>query len=381
MSNPVPLFDAKAQTKSLQVHLEEAFKRVLLSGQAIGGPEVTAFEAEFAQYCGAAAAVSCSSGSDALLLALKALDIGPGDEVIVPPFTFFASAGAVARLGATPVFVDIEADTYNIDPHQIENKITRNTRAIMVVHLFGQCCDMEPIWRVAERHNLPIIEDACQAIGSEYQGKRTGTLGSMACFSFYPTKNLGCFGDGGMVVTNDRDWADKMAALRNHGMKVRYHHDLMGWNGRFDAVQAALLRVKMPWLDRWVGARQCIARRYDTMFDESQLTHVLRKPIAKPYGTHTYNVYTVRVLNGQRDALREHLKNDGIGTEVYYPIPLHLQKALAYLGYETGEFPASERACREVLALPIYPELTIDQQRRVVQSCVSFVRQNVRLAA
>jgi dTDP-4-amino-4,6-dideoxygalactose transaminase len=380
-STNVPLFDAKTQVKALQPYLEDACRRVLLSGQAIGGPEVSALEQEVADYCGAAAAVACASGSDALSLCLAALDIGPGDEVILPPFTFFASAGAVARCGATPVFADIEADTYNIDPHQVENKITPRTRAIMAVHLYGQCCDMEALWRIAERHNLPIIEDACQAIGADYQGKRAGTLGSMACFSFYPTKNLGAYGDAGMVVTSDRDWADKMTALRNHGSHQRYYHELLGWNSRLDALQAALLRVKLPYLDKWCDGRAAIAKRYDRLIDEHQLGHLFKKPVVRSYGRHTFHQYVVRVQNGLRDALRDHLKKDSIGTEVYYPLCLHQQKAFLHLGYKAGDFPVSERAASEVMALPMFPELSLEQQKRVVQSCGNFIRSRLRLAA
>jgi dTDP-4-amino-4,6-dideoxygalactose transaminase len=380
-SIPVPLFDAKIQYKALHVNLEEAVKRVLASGQAIGGPEVEGLEQEIATYCGAAQAVACASGTDAISLALAALGIKAGDEVIVPPFTFFASAACVSRLGAKPVFVDIEPDTFNLDVHQVENKITPRTKAIMPVHLFGQSVDMEPLWHIAERHNLPLIEDAAQAIGTEYQGKRTGTLGAMACFSFYPTKNLGAYGDGGMVVTNDYEWAEKIRWLRNHGMKKRYYHEYMGWNSRLDAVQAALLRVKLQYLNLWIEARRAIAQRYHTMIDEHQLGHFLTKPVVKSFGKHTFNQYTVRVKNNQRDALREWLKADQIGTEIYYPVPLHLQKVYADLGHEKGDFPATEQACREVLSLPIFPELTIEQQRRVMSSCANFLRQQVRLAA
>lgn len=380
-AKPVPLFDAKIQNKALQIHLEDAFRRVLLSGQAIGGPEVEALEREIASYCGAARAVACASGSDALMLAMAAMDIGPGDEVILPPFTFFASAGSVSRLGAKPVFVDIDPETYNLDPHQVENKITPRTKAIMVVHLYGQCADMEPIWRVAERHDLPIIEDACQAIGSEYQGKRTGTLGSMACFSFYPTKNLGGFGDGGMIVLSDEEWADKLISLRNHGSKQRYYHELMGWNSRLDALQAALLRVKLAYLDKWCDARAAMAKRYDRLIEEHQLGYLLKKPTVRNYGRHTFHQYVVRVSNDLRDALRDHLKQNGIGSEIYYPLPLHQQKVFAALGYRAGDFPASERAAQEVMALPIFPELSLEQQRSVIGSCADFMRCRLRMAA
>ena len=377
----VPTFDVKIQTKALLPHLEAAVHRVLVSGQYIGGQEVQKFEEELAAYCGTARAVACASGSDALSLALAALGIGPGDEVILPTFTFFASAGAVARCGARPVFVDVESDTCNLDVHQVENKITPQTKAIMAVHLFGQCVDMEPLWQIAERHQLPIIEDAAQAIGAEYQRKRVGTLGSIACFSFYPTKNLGGFGDGGIVATNDPDWADAMVSLRNHGSRQRYFHEALGWNSRLDALQAALLRVKLPYLDKWCDARRAMAQRYDKLIDDLQLQHLLRRPGVRSFGRHVFHQYVVRVLSGQRDALREYLLKEGVGTEVYYPLPLHLQEVFRPLGHWRGNFPIAEKAATEVLAMPMFPELTIDQQRRVMQVCADFQRQKLRLAA
>jgi dTDP-4-amino-4,6-dideoxygalactose transaminase len=377
----VPLCDLQAQYRELESQLQEAVSRVLKSGQVILGPEVAALEQEVARYCGAGYAVGCSSGSDALSLALHALGVGPGDEVIVPPFTFFASVGAICRAGARPVFVDIDPVTYNLDPLQVEGKVTPRTRAIMAVHLYGQCVDMEPLWRVAERRELPIIEDAAQAIGAEYQEKRCGTLGAVACFSFYPTKNLGAFGDAGMVVTNDPEWAAHMTHLRVHGMETRYQHKYLGWNARLDAIQAALLRTKLPHLDRWVEARQEAARRYDALIDEYRLDQFLERPAVQPQRRHVFNQYVVRVANGQRDALVRHLKADQIGCEIYYPIPMHLQECLAYLGHCEGDFPASEKASRGVLALPMFAEITADQQRRVMQSCVNFLRQRVRLAA
>lgn len=377
----VPLCDVGAQYQALEEQLENAVCRVLKSGQVIGGPEVAGLEEEVARYCGAGYGVGCSSGSDALLLALSALGIGPGDEVILPPFTFFASAGAVCRLGARPVFADIDPVTFNIDPLQVENKITERTRAIMVVHLFGQCCDMDPIWHVSERHDVPIVEDAAQAIGAEYFGKRAGSLGALACFSFYPSKNLGGYGDGGMVVTSDPDWAAQIACLRNHGMEKRYHHELLGWNARLDALQAALLRVKLPYLDQWTKSRQAAASRYDGLIDEHHLGHFLKKPPVRPQRRHVFNQYVVRVAGGQRDSLVKHLKSEKIGCEIYYPIPLHLQHSLRHLGYGEGDFRASEEAARSVLALPMFPELTIDQQRRVIDSCASFLRRQARIAA
>jgi dTDP-4-amino-4,6-dideoxygalactose transaminase len=354
---------------------------VLASGQVILGPEVAALEEAVARYCGVGHAVGCASGTDALLLALQALEVGPGDEVILPTFTFFATAGSVCRCGARPVFVDIDPATYNLDPLQVENKITPRTRAILAVHLFGQCAEMEPLWHTAERHNLPIIEDAAQAIGAEYQGKRAGSLGAIGCFSFYPSKNLGAYGDAGMTVTADPDWAARMTCLRVHGMEPKYFHKYLGWNARLDALQAAVLRVKLPYLDEWIQGRQLAAQRYDAVIEEQHLTHFLQRPVVRPRRRHVFNQYVVRVAHGQRDALMRHLKAERIGCEIYYPVPLHRQECLAYLGYREGDFPASEEACRSVLALPMFPELTEEQQRRVIQSCAAFLRKQSRAAA
>jgi dTDP-4-amino-4,6-dideoxygalactose transaminase len=377
----VPLCDLQKQYQELKPELEAAALRVLNSGQVILGPEVAALEREVAQYCGAAHAVGCASGTDALLLALHALGVGPGDEVILPPFTFFATVGAVCRTGARPVFADIDPQSYNIDPHQVANKITSRTRAIIAVHLYGQCADMEQLWQVAERHQVPVVEDAAQALGAEYQGKRAGTLGSIACFSFYPSKNLGAYGDAGMVVTNDPEWAAHMACLRVHGMEPKYYHKYLGWNARLDALQAALLRVKLPHLDRWAEGRQAAARRYDALIDECHLGDFLSRPVVRPQRRHVFNQYVVRVARGQRDHLVKHLKEEQIGCEIYYPVPLHLQECLTDLGYSDGDFPASEQACREVLALPMFPEITADQQRRVIDSIAAFARQRGRAAA
>jgi dTDP-4-amino-4,6-dideoxygalactose transaminase len=377
----VPLCDLSGQYRALEAPLREALARVLASGQVILGPEVEALEQEIARYCGAGYAVGCGSGTDALLLALQALGIGPGDEVILPPFTFFASAGAVCRAGARPVFADIDDATFNLDPLQVESKITRRTRAIMAVHLFGQCMEMESLWRIAERHGLPIIEDAAQAIGAEYQGKRTGTLGAIACFSFYPSKNLGAYGDAGMTVTNDPAWAARMACLRVHGMEPKYYHKYLGWNARLDALQAAILRVKLPYLDRWIKARQDAAARYDALLDDYHLGHFLTRPAVCPDRRHVFNQYVIRVSQGQRDGLVRHLKAEKISCEIYYPLPLHRQECLAHLGYAAGDFPVSEDACQSVLALPMFPELTLDQQHRVINSCATFLRQQTRLAA
>jgi dTDP-4-amino-4,6-dideoxygalactose transaminase len=377
----VPLCDLQAQYGPLRPELEAAVARVLASGQVILGPEVAALEEEIACYCGASHGVGCGSGTDALSLALHALEIGPGDEVLLPTFTFFATAGCVARTGARPVFVDIDATTYNIDPYQVENKITPRTRAILVVHLFGQCADMAPLWQVAERHSLPIIEDAAQALGAEYGGKRAGSLGAIACLSFYPTKNLGAYGDAGMAVTSDPAWAAQMMRLRVHGMEPRYYHRYLGWNARIDALQACMLRVKLPHLEDWLADRQAAARRYDELIDEHHLTGFLERPTVRPSRRHTFNQYVVRVAGGQRDALVRHLKSEGIGCEIYYPLPLHLQECLSYLGYREGDFPAAEEACRCVLAFPMFPEITPQQQARVVGSCAGFLRKQVRRAA
>jgi dTDP-4-amino-4,6-dideoxygalactose transaminase len=377
----VPLCDLQTQYRELQPELLDAVARVLASGQVILGPEVERFEQEAAAYCRAGHGVGCGSGTDALLLALRALDIGPGDEVIVPTFTFFASAGSICRSGARPVFVDIDPVSCNLDPDQLESRLTSRTRAIMVVHLFGQCAAMEPIWRLAEQHSLLIIEDAAQAIGAEYQGKRAGTLGAMACFSFYPSKNLGTYGDAGLTVTNDPDWAARMKALRVHGMEERYHHRYLGWNARLDALHAAILRVKLRRLESWTMARQAAAQRYDALIDNYRLGSLLDRPRVLPERRHVFNQYVVRVTGGQRDALRRHLQAARIGCEIYYPIPLHLQECLTYLGYRAGDFPVSEEASACVLALPMFPEITEEQQRHVIETCAAFSTQRARKAA
>jgi dTDP-4-amino-4,6-dideoxygalactose transaminase len=381
-SNPhVPLCDLQGQYRSLQTQIQEALARVLNSGQVILGPEVAALEQEVARYCGSSHAVGCASGTDALLLALHGLEIGPGDEVILPPFTFFATAGSICRTGARPVFADIDPVTYNLDPGQVEAKITDRTRAIMAVHLYGQCADMEALGHVAERHGLPIIEDAAQAIGAEFDGKRVGSLGVVGCFSFYPSKNLGAYGDAGMVTTNDPELAARIACLRVHGMEPKYFHKYLGWNARLDALQAAVLRVKLPHLDRWTASRQVAARRYDSLLEDYGLADFLERPVVLPRRRHVFNQYVVRVGDGLRDALVRHLKAEHIGCDIYYPVPLHLQECLAYLGHREGDFPVSEEACRSVLALPMFPELTEEQQRRVVQTCAAFVHQRSRRAA
>jgi dTDP-4-amino-4,6-dideoxygalactose transaminase len=377
----VPLCDLAAQYRDLQPQVLAALARVLASGQVILGPEVAALEEEVAAYCGTHHAVGCASGTDALLLALVALGVGPGDEVILPPFTFFASAGCVCRIGARPVFVDIDPVTYNLDPVEVARKITPRTKAVMAVHLYGQCADAEALAEIAALHRVALIEDAAQAIGAEFRGKRAGNLGTVGCFSFYPSKNLGAYGDAGMVVTNDPDLAARMACLRVHGMEPKYFHKYLGWNARLDALQAAVLRVKLPHLERWIEGRQAAANRYDELIDDHGLAGVLNRPVTAPQRRHVFNQYVVRVGDGLRDGLVRHLKADGIGCDIYYPVALHRQECLAYLGYREGDFPVSEEASRAVLALPMYPELTAELQERVVRSCVTFMRQRTRRAA
>jgi len=377
----VPLCDIQASYRELRESIDAAMSRVMTTGMVILGPEVAALEREVAAYCGAAYGIGCASGSDALLLALAALDIGPGDEVILPTFTFFATAGAVARTGATPVFTDVDPKTFNIDPGQVAERITPRTKAIIPVHLFGQCADMDALCRIANHHTIPLIEDAAQAFGADFRGKMAGTIGDMACFSYYPTKTLGTFGDGGMVTTSDPIWAKKMACLRVHGMEPKYHHRLMGWNARLDSLHAAILRVKLPHVETWIANRQAAARRYDELIENYGMTEFLQRPERIAEGRHTFNQYVVRVADGRRDSLVSHLKANKIGCEVYYPRPLHVQECFNYLGYSLGDFPVSERASRCVLALPMFPEITAAQQDYVMARCATFVQKRARLAA
>jgi dTDP-4-amino-4,6-dideoxygalactose transaminase len=377
----VPLCDIQAQYRALKDQIDTAVLRVLASGQAILGPEVAAFEQETAAFCGARFGVGCGSGTDALVLALHALGIGPGDEVIVPPFTFFATASAVCRVGAKPVFADIDPVTFNIDPNQIEARITPATRAIVPVHLFGQCCDMDAITDIAEQNRLHVIEDAAQSFGSEYKGKRCGTLGAVACLSFYPTKNLGALGDAGLVTTDDPAIDKKLRALRVHGSEVKYYHKFIGYNMRLDAVHAAVLRVKLPHVANWLNGRETAATRYDSLIEGANLHGFMRRPTTRPERRHTFNQYVVRVPAHHRDALVKYMKDSGVGVEVYYPLSLHQQECFKFLGYRTGDFPTSEQAAGEVLALPMFPEITEPQQARVVEVIGTYLRQSVRRAA
>ena len=362
----VPLLNLKAQYATIRDEIREALDRVIESQYFILGPEVEGLEREVADYSACQHGVGVSSGTDALLVALMALDVRPGDEVIVPSFTFFATAGAVARLGAKAVFLDIDPATYNLDPAQIEAAITPATRAIIPVHLYGQMADMDPIMEIATARGIPVIEDAAQAIGSEYKGRRAGSIGAMGCLSFFPSKNLGAFGDGGMVITNDAALADKVRLLRNHGYKPKYYNKVVGGNFRLDALQAAVLRVKLKYLDDWSAARQRNAGIYRRLFTEAGLTEggKVSLPCDAGYGRHIYNQFVIR--SDRRDAVIETFKQRKIGHEIYYPVPLHLQECFAEWGYRSGDFPASEEAAAQTLALPIYPELTEDELAQVV---------------
>ena len=356
----VPLLDLKGQYATIRDEVREALDRVIESQHFILGPEVEALEREVAEYSQCRFAIGLSSGTDALLAALMAFNIGPGDEVVTTSYSFFATAGVIARLGATPVFVDIDAETFNIDPSLIEAAITSRTRAIIPVHLYGQMADMDGILEIGRMHKIPIIEDAAQAIGAELHGRRAGSFGDMGCLSFFPSKNLGGFGDGGMVITNSAELADRVGMLRNHGFRTRYYNEILGGNFRLDAIQAAVLRVKLKYLDRWTEARQ----RNAALYREHVRCALL--PVERPGRRHIYNQFVIR--SSKRDALMAHLKQNGIASEIYYPLPLHLQKCFSGLGYRTGSLPVSEQAAATTLAFPIYPELTPEMIRYVASA-------------
>jgi dTDP-4-amino-4,6-dideoxygalactose transaminase len=366
-ARPVPLLDLKPQYASIRAEILARVSALFESQQFILGEEVAAFERELAAYCSAPFAVGCASGSDALILALRALGIGRGDKVLTTPYSFFATAGSIAHTGATPVFADVDSSTFNLDPGQVAE--VRDVRAIIAVHLYGGCADMDRIVEAAR--GVPVIEDAAQAIGAEYKGRRAGSIGPIGCFSFFPSKNLGAFGDGGAVTTSDAGLAARLRSLRVHGGRTKYVHDEIGYNSRLDAVQAAVLRMKLPHLDGWTARRQSNADLYRTIF-KTRGTPVI-VPAAAPYQTrHIYNQFVIRCE--RRDALREHLKSEGIGTEVYYPIPLHLQPCFADLGYRPGDLPVSERLARESLALPVHPDLASDDVETVAAAVDSFYR-------
>jgi len=376
------MLDLKRQYESIKDEIAAAIEQVLASQHFIGGPEVEAFERESSEYLGVRASVACASGTDALWLALQACGVGPNTSVVTTPFSFFASVSSIVRCGATPLLADIDPSTLNLDPAKVENALKRgrNIRAVMPVHLYGQCADMERLGRLAQEHGVAIIEDAAQAFGAAWKGTKAGALGRAAGFSFYPTKNLSAYGDGGCVTTNNEQVAQHVRRLRNHGSERRYYHQEIGWNSRLDALQAAVLRVKLRYIDDWNQRRRIVACRYHGLFAAagllqsgaqdvtSQAPVTLLASLHDAY--HIYHQFVVRAL--QRDQLRSFLTEQRIGTEVYYPVPLHLQECFAYLGYKAGDLPESERAAKEVLALPMFPELREDEQRRVVAAIADF---------
>jgi dTDP-4-amino-4,6-dideoxygalactose transaminase len=367
----IPLLDLQAQYQGIREEVLSEVTRVVDSQKFILGEDVKALETEVAAYSSAKHAIGCASGSDALLLALMALDIGPGDKVITTPYTFFATVGAICRVGATPVFVDIERDTFNLDVRNVADVLAANpeVKAIIPVHLFGACADMDALTALARPKGIFLIEDAAQSIGSEYKGRRAGSIGDIGCFSFFPSKNLGAFGDGGMLTTNDDSIAEKLRALRVHGTRRKYYHDWIGVNSRLDALQAAVLRVKLQYLDSWTARRQRNAGTYREIMQNLRLP--VTPPVEKAYQTrHIYNQFVI--LGERRDELQAFLKQNGIGTEVYYPLPMHVQTCFAHLGYNAGDFPIAEQLAQQSLALPVYPELERDDIPYVCQTIRQF---------
>ena len=367
-TTPVPMIDLSEQYESIREEVEPAMLSLLASQKFVLGEAVAEFETQLAEQIDARHAIGCASGTDALILALMALDVGPGDEVITTPFSFFATASSIVRVGATPVFVDIDPDTFNLDVEQVEEAITDRTAAIMPVHLFGQCCEMDRLWRLAVEYGLSIVEDAAQAIGAGYRGRQAGVLGSIGCFSFFPTKNLGGAGDGGLLTTDDAELAARLRQLRVHGDVGRYEHLEVGLNSRLDALQATYLAVKARRLAGWHDARRHNAVRYAQMIAAADLIDDVDLPLCHDDCEHVYNQFAVRVEAARRDETLTVLRTRDVGCAVYYPKPLHLQPCFEYLGYEAGDFPEAELACREVIALPIYPELGVARQYRVVQA-------------
>jgi dTDP-4-amino-4,6-dideoxygalactose transaminase len=377
---PVPLLDLKAQFAPLRDRINEAVQRVIDSQYFVLGPDVEALEKDVEQFTGATHAIGCASGTDALILALAAIDVGPGDEVLTTPFSFFSTASCAYKVGARPAFVDIDPVTFNIDPARVEDGIGPKTKALLPVHLFGQSAEMDALLEIGRTRGLPVIEDAAQALGATYRTAATGqpvhcgAMGTLGCYSFFPTKNLGGFGDGGMVVTSDDNLADRVRELRVHGGRQMYHHKWVGWNSRLDALQAVVLKIKLPHLDDWSAGRAANADRYDRLLTESGVVEsgAVQLPVRTDEARHIFNQYTLRVE--RRDELKQRLGERAIGCSVYYPVPLHLQECFQELGYKEGDFPHAERACREVISLPIYPELTGEQQQRVVEEIVDFYR-------
>lgn len=373
----VPLLDLKTQYNTIKEEILKITAEIYESQYFILGPHVEKLENEIAAYCSTKYALGVSSGTDALLLALMASGIGPGDSVITSPYTFFATAGSIVRTGAKPIFVDIDPDTYNISSEKISKTISsmnknerKSLKAIIPVHLYGQCADMGPILEIAGNNDLLIIEDAAQAIGSEYEKKRAGSLGDFGCFSFFPSKNLGAFGDGGIITTNSSAFYEKMLILRVHGSHPKYYHKYIGGNFRLDALQAAIVSVKLKYLDQWTTARQNNAQKYKLLFDKAGLTEKIILPLEKE-NRHIYNQFVIKV-SAKRDDIRAYLNDAGIGTEIYYPVPLHLQECFSYLGYKKGDMPVSEDSSANTIALPIYPELTEDMQIYVAEKIKEF---------
>ncbi|MGB2961837.1 MAG: DegT/DnrJ/EryC1/StrS family aminotransferase [Candidatus Omnitrophota bacterium] len=369
----IPLLDLTAQYKSIKDEIDEALDRVVTSQHFILGGEVEAFEKEVAGYAGTKYAIGVASGTDALTLSLRACGIGEGDEVITSPFTFFATAESISQVGARPVFADIDPETYNIDPEKMEAAITKNTKAVIPVYLYGQSADMARIMDIAEKNKLKVIEDCAQAMGAEYKGKSCGSFGDCGCLSFFPSKNLGGFGDGGMIVTNDEELMNKIKMIRVHGSSKQYIHEFIGYNSRLDSLQAAILRVKLKYLDNWIEGRRRNAAYYDSYFKNTDVVTPKESPDAK----HTYHQYTISIK--ERDALSAYLKQKGIGSRVYYPLSLHLQPCYKELGYREGDFPVTEKVCREVLSIPVYPELTGEQLAYVADSVSEFVKKGVQV--
>ncbi len=388
----IPLLDLKAQYATIRERVRAAVDDVLDNQRFILGPHVAALEQEVAKFCRVPHAVAVASGTDAILLSLKAIGVGPGDSVVTVPFTFFATAGTIVNLGARPVFTDIDDDTFNLSPEFLDKLLTEEftfnraaqklvhnrtgstAKAILPVHLYGQCADMAEILQIAARYRLPVVEDACQAIGAEYDGNRAGTMGALGCFSFFPSKNLGGAGDGGMVVTSSDELADRVRLLRTHGAKPKYYHAIVGFNSRLDEIQAAILRVKLEYLDTWSRARSSNAGIYAELFRKAGLTELVRTPVHADGRTHIYHQYVIR--SPKRNDLQAFLKSRGIGTEIYYPVPLHEQECFRQLGYAPSDLPHSSAAAREVLALPVYPELTREQISQVVSAIADFHAQS-----
>ena len=368
----VPILDLKLQFSSIRQELLTVLEQVCDEQGFVLGSRVESLEESLAKFCGTSQAVGVASGSDALLLSLLALGVGPGDEVITTPFTFFSTAGVISRLYSKPVFVDIQADTFNINPDQLAGAITNKTKAILPVHLFGQCAEMEKIAQIGAQYGVGVVEDACQAIGAARSGVRAGGFGYTGCFSFFPSKNLGGFGDGGLITTHDAEVADRLRALRVHGSRTDYHHHLIGINSRLDALQAAVLQVKLKYLEGWTEKRRHNAERYRELFQAAGLLDQVTLPPVDPANYHVYNQFTIRTHH--RDQLSTYLTEHGVGNKIYYPVPLHLQECYQELGYRPGQLPVSEQAAKEVLSLPVYPELSPDQMAYVVETVQAFFR-------